>query len=104
MRNAVPWSLGEIGKSAVGWWMSSRVCTPTSTPIGERASSRTVPCTMIDASCLSAKIWSPTSAFDITACTMPLPSRTCKKCSLPLEAMLYSQPFKTMGCPTCCFS
>ena len=53
MRNAVPCSLGEMGKSAVGSATICRSLTPSSTPSAERLSSRTTPVTMIDASCLS---------------------------------------------------
>ena len=83
MRNAVPCSLGEIGKSAVG---SATICELLDAELdadgralvlAHRAGDddRRLLLERADA----AKTSSETSALETTACTMPVPSRTCRK-------------------------
>ena len=90
-RNDGPCSLGVIGKSTLAP-TTSRSRSPSSTPLGERLSSRTTPVTRIEDSCVvaaqRAKTSSGSSAFTATHWTVPLPSRTSRNSSFPLERRL----------------
>jgi len=63
-----------------------------------------VPVTLIEDSCVRSPIsdqeaWS-TSFGVATACTTPVPSRTCRKAIFPLERLLYSQPRRVTVSPS----
>ena len=89
MRNAVPCSLGEIGYSRVGAATTSIPRRWSSTPIGDRLSSRTIPWTTIEVSWASLSAArnssSPRSDRDPTPWTIPVPSRTWRKWIFPDE-------------------
>jgi hypothetical protein len=98
----VPCSFGLIGKSTLGCIGCSSV-TCSSTPDGERESSRTVPTSVTLASWVSvrnpAHVSSDTSRLATTPCTVPEPSRTTRKAILPLERVVTTQPRRVTDSP-----
>src|SRR3954449_6262187 len=104
IRKSVPCSFGEIGYSAAAPRISN-VSTPSSTPPGARPSSRTVPVTRTDASCVAASaaahVSSVTSFLKTTHCKYPLPSRTIGNCNFPEVRLLYSHPSMVTFSPAC---
>ena len=79
--------------------------TASSTPPGERGSSRTTPVTATLASWVSApkaaQAASATSFLDRTPCTVPVPSRSTRNAILPLDRVVTTQPRTVTVSPTC---
>ncbi len=79
--------------------------TASSTPPGERGSSRTVPVSATLASWVSApnalQASSGTSFLDRTPCTLPVPSRSTTNAILPLDRVVTTQPRTVTVSPTC---
>jgi hypothetical protein len=71
--------------------MISAPLQSSSNPLGARASAFTRPRTINDDSCgsVSSSLNSASSKLPLkqTACTTPVPSRTCRKWSFPLERL-----------------
>ena len=92
MRKSVPCSFGEIGYSRLGAPSSFTSFTWSSYWPLILPCSFTVPTTSRLVSCCvwsaCAKSSGDTSPLNTTACTTPLPSRTSRKWSLPLERLL----------------
>src|SRR5690625_3158680 len=80
--------------------------TPSSTPEGERLSSRTSPRTVTLLSwpspVASSKVSSSTSFLTTTPWTKPLPSRSCRKAILPLDRTFMTQAWIWACSPTSC--
>ncbi len=104
MRKSVPCSLGVIGKgSASETTVSSR--SPISTPPGARASARSSPRTITADSWVRPAQASHASGVrsltPATHCIVPLPSRTTRNCTFPLERRWATQPRTSTRRPTC---
>ena len=89
----MPCSFGVIGYSRASLHDAQRRCTPSSKPSGARASARTVPVDLerrLLRQVVGAleDVSGATSFTNTTHWMVPVPSRTWRKCSLPLERRL----------------
>lgn len=95
---------GGDRKSGLAPRISSAV-TASSTPPGERGSSRTVPVIATLVSCVSrpkaAHVSSDTSFLDTTPCTLPVPSLSTTNAIFPLDRVVTTQPRTMTVSPTC---
>src|ERR1019366_1251200 len=104
MRKSVPCSLGPMGYSC-DVAASSRIPVASSSYCPSILPCfLTVPTTSTDDSCAmwsaSAKVSGETLPLNTTHWTIPVPSRTSRKCSLPLDRRWYSHPRSVTVSPT----
>ncbi|MNS54216.1 hypothetical protein D3C72_869980 [compost metagenome] len=104
IRKSTPCSLWEMGYSVVTTSTGSTPVPVSSKPPGARSSARTMPVNRNEDSWVrleaASQMASSTSFFTTTACTTPVPSRMIRNWILPLERLLYSQPWRVTSWPT----